>query len=49
MLSVQHMAKRPKPKQDDITGQYQPNGAAAKAGLNKAILDGAPAQFLSIL
>jgi transposase len=27
----------------------QPNGAAAKAGLNKAILDGAPAHFLSIL
>jgi len=48
-LSVQHMTKRPKPKRDAITGQYQSNGAAAKATLNKAILDGAPAQFLSIL
>jgi putative transposase len=48
-LHVQHMTQRPKPRQDATTGQYQPNGAAAKAGLNKAILDGAPAQFLSIL
>jgi hypothetical protein len=43
------MTQSPKPKQDAITGHYQPNGAAAKAGLNKAILDGAPAQFLSML
>jgi putative transposase len=48
-LHVQHMTQRPKPKQDAATGQYQPNGAAAKAGLNKAILDGAPAQFLSMV
>ena len=48
-LAVANMAKRPKPRIDATTGQYQPNGAAAKAGLNKAILDGAPAQFLSIL
>jgi putative transposase len=43
------MTRRPKPKQDTPTGEYLPNGAAAKAGLNKAILDSAPAQFLSIL
>jgi len=48
-LHVKNMTKRPKPKQDATTEQYQPNGAAAKAGLNKAILDGAPAQFLSML
>ncbi len=48
-LHVVNMTQRPKPKQDVTTGQYQPNGAAAKAGVNKAILDGAPAQFLSIL
>jgi putative transposase len=48
-LVVANMTKRPKPKLDATTGRYQPNGAAAKAGLNKAILDGAPAQFLSIV
>ena len=48
-LHVVHMLQRPKPRQDATTGQYQPNRAAAKAGLHKAILDGAPAQFLSIL
>lgn len=48
-LAVANMTKRPKPQLDSVTGQYQPNGAAAKAGLNKAILDGAPAQFLSIV
>ena len=48
-LAVANMTRRPKPKPDTTTGQFQPNGAAAKAGLNKAILDGAPAQFLSML
>ena len=48
-LAVANMTRRPKPKPDGPTGQFQPNGAAAKAGLNKAILDGAPAQFLSML
>lgn len=48
-LQPANMTRRPKPKQDETTGQYLPNGAAAKAGLNKAILDSAPAQFLGIL
>jgi putative transposase len=48
-LTFATITKRPKPKTDATTGQYQPNGAAAKAGLNKAILDGAPAQFLSMM
>jgi len=48
-LQVANMTRRPKPKTAAITGGFAPNGAAAKAGLNKAILDGAPAQFLSII
>ena len=38
-LAPSNMSKRPKPKQDEGTGQYLPNGASAKAGLNKSILD----------
>jgi putative transposase len=48
-LQPANMVRRPKPQHDETTGQYVPNGAAAKAGLNKAILDSAPAQFLGIL
>jgi putative transposase len=36
---VKNMVKRPKPKQDEETKEYLPNGASAKAGLNKSILD----------
>ncbi len=39
------MTHRPKPKQDEETGKYLPNGAAAKAGLNKSILDAGWYQF----
>jgi len=39
-LPIGNMTKRPKPKPDPkVPGEYLPNGAAAKAGLNKAILD----------
>jgi len=38
-LQVKNMTKRPQPKQGETTGQYLPNGAAAKAGLNKSIQD----------
>jgi putative transposase len=38
-LKTANMTKRPKPKQDEETGKYLPNGAVAKAGLNKSILD----------
>jgi len=48
-LQVKHLVRRPKPKPDALPGRYLPNGAGAKAGLNAAILDGAPAQFLSML
>jgi putative transposase len=39
---------RPRPRPDG-TGGYQPNGAAAKAGLNKSINDAGWGQFLRIL
>lgn len=44
-LHPANMTHRPKPKQDDNTGEYLPNGAAAKAGLNKSILDAGWHQF----
>lgn len=37
-LQITNMTRRAKPKQDDETGQYLPNGAAAKSGLNRSIL-----------
>lgn len=37
-LQVHNLTKAPAPKQDE-DGKYLPNGAAAKAGLNKSILD----------
>jgi putative transposase len=46
-LAIKNMSKRPKPKPGEKPGEWSPNGAAAKSGLNKSILDGAPAQFLS--
>ncbi len=38
-LQTANLIKRPQPKQDEATGHYLPNGAAAKAGLNKSISD----------
>lgn len=43
-LHLAIMSKRPKPKQAE-DGTYLPNGAAAKAGLNKSILDAGWGQF----
>lgn len=37
-LQTSNLSKAPKPKQDE-NGKYLPNGAAAKGGLNKSILD----------
>jgi putative transposase len=48
-LRVANMTRRPKPKPVDTPGTHLPNGAAAKAGLHKAILDGAPAAFLGMI
>jgi putative transposase len=47
-LNVAGMTRRPRPKPDD-TGGYAPNGAAAKSGLNKSILDAGWSQFVGIL
>jgi putative transposase len=43
-LRPANMTKRPKPKQNE-NGTYLPNGAAAKGGLNKSILDAGWGQF----
>jgi len=44
------MTRRPKPKPDlEQPGAFLPNRAAAKAGLNKVILDAGWAQFTGIL
>jgi putative transposase len=47
-LQPANMSKRPKPKQDETTRQYLPNGASAKAGLNKSILDAGWGMFQQI-
>jgi transposase len=49
-LQVANMTHRPKPRPDPARpGAYLPNGAAAKSGLNKAVLDVGWAQFTTIL
>jgi putative transposase len=47
-LRVANLSKKPKPKQDEETGQYLPNGAAAKGGLNKSINDAGWATFVQL-
>jgi putative transposase len=44
-LKTANLTRRPKPKQDEETGAYLPNGASAKAGLNRSILDAGWATF----
>ena len=49
-LNTAGMTKRPAPKPDlENPGTFLPNQAAAKAGLNKSILDAGWAQFTSVL
>ncbi len=48
-LAVRSMVKRPKPKRDEVTGQYVPNGASSEAGLNKSIADAAWSAFFTAL
>ncbi len=43
-----NLTRRPKPKQDEATEQYLPNGASAKGGLNKSILDAGWGTFVSM-
>lgn len=47
-LAPANMSKRPKPRLDEASGYYLPNGASAKAGLNKSILDAGWRQFQQI-
>jgi putative transposase len=47
-LSVHNLVRRPKPKQDE-DGKHLPNGAAAKSGLNKSILDAGWASFIELV
>lgn len=48
-LPTANLVKRPKVKQDENTGEYLPNGASAKAGLNKSISDAGWAMFTHML
>lgn len=48
-LQLTNLTKHAKPKQDEVTGQYLPNGAAAKSGLTKSILDAGLGQFVQIV
>jgi putative transposase len=48
-LSVENLMATPAPKQDEETGKYLPNGATAKAGLNKSIGDAAWSMFRNVL
>ncbi|HEY4034891.1 MAG TPA: transposase [Ktedonobacteraceae bacterium] len=47
-LSMHTMVRKPKAKQDE-NGKYLPNGAAAKGGLNKSILDAGWASFIELV
>jgi putative transposase len=47
-VQTTNLVKRPKPKQVEVTGQYLPNGAAAKAGLNKSISDAGWSRFVQL-
>jgi putative transposase len=49
-LQIANMVRRPKPVADpEIPGQFLPNGARAKSGLNRSISDAGWGQFVSIL
>jgi putative transposase len=47
-LHLAHLVRRPKGKQDEDATSL-PNGAAAKAGLNKSLLDNGLGQFVQIV
>ena len=48
-LQLANLTRTPRTKQDEATGQYLPNGAAAKGGLNKSLLDAGMGQFVAIV
>ena len=47
-LEITNLSQHAKPKQDE-NGKYLPNGASAKSGLNKSILDAGWGQFQAIV
>ncbi len=47
-LQIKNLTATPKPKQDEETGAYLSNGAAAKAGLSKSILDAGWGGFVQL-
>jgi putative transposase len=47
-LKIANLTRRPKPRQDG-SGAYIPNGAKAKSGLNKSILDAGWGMFVQML
>lgn len=47
-IAPANLSKRAKPKQDAETGQYLPNGASAKSGLNKSIVDAGWSTFITM-
>lgn len=48
-LQLANLVKHAKPKQDEETGAYLPNGAAAKSGLTKSILDNGLGTFVQMV
>ena len=48
-LQLTNLTKHAKPKQDEVTGEYLPNGASAKSGLTKSIFDAGLGQFVQIV
>jgi putative transposase len=48
-LQTKNLTKRPKPKKNETTDKYMPNGASAKAGLNKSILDAGWGTFIGMV
>jgi len=46
-IQTSNLTRKPKPKQDE-NGTYLPNGASAKGGLNKSILDAGWSQFVQV-
>jgi putative transposase len=46
-IQTSNLVRKPKPKQDE-GGTYLPNGAAAKGGLNKSMLDAGWGMFVAM-
>ena len=46
-IKASNLTRKPKPKKDE-NGKYVPNGAAAKGGLNKSILDAGWGMFVDL-